>query len=237
MQPHIELRRLSPEQINAVAPVFEDFTQNTLYGDVWDRPGFSKRDRALVTLACLITKGQYPALNYYVSYALDCGVTAKEISEAITHLGFYAGWGNAMGAIGPTREVFAARSIAEVPPAKVDLLPIDEAAEARRAGSIESRFGTVAPGVVQHTTDVLFKNLWLRPDLAPRDRSMITVAALVTAGHSAQIPYHLNRAMDNGLSQTEASEALLQLAYYSGWPSIFSALPTITDVFAGRDKA
>ena len=70
--------------------------------------------------------------------------------------------------------------------------------------------------------------------LAPRDRSLVTVSALIANGQAAQISYHLNRAMDNGLTQTEASEALTQLAFYAGWPNIFSALPVVKDVFEKR---
>lgn len=64
----------------------------------------------------------------------------------------------------------------------------------------------MAPGIVQYTTDVLFRDLWLRPDVEPRDRSLVTVSALIANGHVAQIPYHLNRAMDKGLIQTQAAE-------------------------------
>jgi alkylhydroperoxidase/carboxymuconolactone decarboxylase family protein YurZ len=84
---------------------------------------------------------------------------------------------------------------------------------------------------VQYTTDVLFRDLWLRPDLAPRDRSLVTVSALIANGQAAQISFHLNRAMDNGLLQTEAAEALTHLAFYAGWPNVFSALPVAKDVF------
>ena len=64
--------------------------------------------------------------------------------------------------------------------------------------------------------------------------AVITVAALVAAGQVAQVPYHLNRAMDSGLTRDEASEVLTHMAFYSGWPTIFSALPVFKDVFAGR---
>ena len=87
---------------------------------------------------------------------------------------------------------------------------------------------------MHYTAEVLFKNLWLRPGLAPRDRSLVTVSALVANGQVAQITYHLGRAMDNGLTQEEASEALTQLAFYSGWPCVFSAMPVVKDVFANR---
>src|SRR6266567_1784717 len=98
----------------------------------------------------------------------------------------------------------------------------------------EQQFGVVAPGVLQYTTDVLFRDLWLRPDLAPRDRSLVTVSALVASGQVAQMSYHLNRAMDNGLTQAEASEVFTQLAFYAGWPNVFSALPVAKEVFEKR---
>ncbi|MFN2645766.1 MAG: carboxymuconolactone decarboxylase family protein, partial [Burkholderiales bacterium] len=117
-----------------------------------------------------------------------------------------------------------------------ELLPLDQAAEAQRAARVGADFGSVAPGVVQYTTDVLFRDLWLRPDLAPRDRSLVTVTALIANGQVAQMPYHLNRAMDNGLTQAQAGEVMTHLAFYVGWPNVFSALPVAKDVFAKRGK-
>jgi len=73
--------------------------------------------------------------------------------------------------------------------------------------------------------------------LAPRERSLVTVSALVASGQVAQVTYHLNRAMDNALSEAEASEALTQLAFYAGWPNVFSAMPVFKDVFAKRPSA
>jgi 4-carboxymuconolactone decarboxylase len=99
-----------------------------------------------------------------------------------------------------------------------------------------ANFGAVAPGVVQYTTDLLFRNLWLRPALAPRDRSLVTVSALIANGHVAQITYHLNRAMDNGLTRGQASEMLTHLAFYAGWPNVFSAMPVVKQVFEARQK-
>ena len=96
------------------------------------------------------------------------------------------------------------------------------------------QFGKIAPGIVQYTTDVLFRDLWLRPDLAPRDRSLVTVSALIASGQVAQITYHLNRAMGNGLTQEQAGEVVTHLAFYTGWPNAFSALPVMKDVFEKR---
>jgi 4-carboxymuconolactone decarboxylase len=94
--------------------------------------------------------------------------------------------------------------------------------------------GALLPGLVQYTTDVLFRDLWLRPDLAPRDRSLVTVSALIAAGQVAQITFHLNRAMDNGLTQTEAAEVITHLAFYAGWPNAMSAVPVAKDIFDKR---
>jgi len=111
---------------------------------------------------------------------------------------------------------------------------LNEQAEAQRAAAVEQNFGAVAPGVVHYTTNLLFRDIWPRPALAPRDRSLITVSALVASGQVAQITYHLNKAMDNGLSQREASEMLTHLAFYAGWPPVFSALPAVKEVFQRR---
>jgi 4-carboxymuconolactone decarboxylase len=172
------------------------------------------------------------------SRALDNGVKPAELSEAITHLAFYAGWGNAMSAVSVAKDVFAVRNVRteDLPAARGELLPLDEASEAQRHTRVAGDFGGVSPGVVEYTRDLLFRELWLRPALAPRDRSLVTVSALIASGQVEQVPYHLNRAMDNGLTQEQASEALTQLAFYAGWPNVFSALPVAKGVFEKRPK-
>ncbi len=222
-----------------VAPAMAAYSERFIEKDLWNRPELSRRDRSLVTVAALISRNDTAELPHYLNVALDSGVTPTEISETITHLAFYAGWPNATSAALVARHVFAQRHIAaaSLPDEKVVLLPLDQEKETQRATLVESNFGKVAPGVVKYTTEALFLDLWLRPGLAPRDRSLVTVSALVTAGQVAQVPYHLNRAMDNGLTQTQASEVLTQLAFVAGWPNIFSALPVFKEVFAGRNPA
>jgi 4-carboxymuconolactone decarboxylase len=112
---------------------------------------------------------------------------------------------------------------------------LDEAAEAKRAASVQASVGPVSSGLVEYTGDLLFKALWLRPDLAPRDRSLVTVSALVASGQVAQITFHLNRAMDNGLTAEQAGEVLTHLAFYSGWPNAMSAVPVVNDVLNSRN--
>ena len=226
------------EDLRAVAPALEKYGQSVVIGDLWKRPGLPPRDRSIVTAAALIARNQTVELPYYLGLALDSGVKPSEISEIITHLAFYSGWANAVSAVQITKDVFKARSIGtdQLPAASGPQLPLDEAAEAQRATRVGQQFGNVAPGLVQYTTDVLFRDLWLRPGLAPRDRSLVTVSALIATGQVAQITYHLNRAMDNGLTQEQAGEVVTQLAFYAGWPNVFSALPVAKEVFEKRLK-
>jgi 4-carboxymuconolactone decarboxylase len=229
---------LTPDDVRMVAPALEQYTQGRLLGEVWKRPGLALRDRSIITLAALIARNQTIEMPYYVNLALDNDVKPREISEIITHLAFYSGWANAMSAVASAKDVFAERKIGadQLPAASGPLLPLDEAAEAQRATRVEQQFGTVVPGIVQYTTDILFRDLWLRPDLAPRDRSLVTVSALIASGQVVQMPYHLNRAMDNGLTQAQAAEVITHLAFYVGWPNAFSALPVAKDVFDKRSR-
>src|SRR5438309_6823323 len=160
--------------ITMVAPVLEKYAQGPL-ADLWKRPGLTPRDRSIVTVAALLARNQTIEMPCYFNLALGNGVKPREISEIITHLAFYSGWPNAMSAVAVTKDVFAARKIGndQLPPVSPQPLPLDEAAEARRASRVGEQFGKVAPGVAQYTTDVLFRDLWLRPDLAPRDRSLV----------------------------------------------------------------
>lgn len=224
------------EDVHTVAPALEKYAQKVVLGDLWKRPGLSPRDRSIVTLAALIARDQTGELLFHLNLALDNGVKPAEISEIITHLAFYTGWANAMDAIRPASDVFRSRNIGadQLPPASGPQLPLDEAAETRRATRVGQQFGEITPSLVRYTTDVLFRDLWLRPALAPRDRSLVTVSALVATGQVAQITYHLNRAMDNGLTREEAGELLGHLAFYAGWPNAFSAAPVVKDVIEKR---
>ena len=224
--------------IDSVSPSLEKYRVERIEGDLWKRPQLSSRDRSLVTVAFMIARNQTQGLDSYLYRALDHGVKPAEISETITHLAFYSGWQNALSASPIAGKVFAQRAVKaeQLPAADVEPLPQNQEAESQRATTVKNNFGETAPGLVQYTTDVLFNDLWLRPDLAPRDRSLITVAALISSGQVAQIPYHLHRAMDNGLTQEQAAEVITHLAFYAGWPNAFSALPVAKEVFAQRGR-
>ena len=221
------------EDIRAVAPALDHYTQGALLGMVWTRSALSPRDRSIVTLAVLIARNQPVELPFHLRLALDNGVTPAEISEIVTHLAFYSGWANATGAVPAVKEVFAERGIRpdQLPAAEPPLAPIDQGEDATRAQRVRQNVGPVSESLVQDTNELLFGSLWRRPGLAPRDRSLITVSSLIALGQTAQMAYHLNRAMDAGLTKAQASEMISHIAFYAGWPNAFSAVPVAQEVF------
>ena len=96
----------SAEQLRGVAPKLVELTEQVLFGDVWERPGLSKRDRSLITVAALIGQSRPDQLRAHLRRAQANGVKRDEIVEMITHLAFYAGWPSAMSAGLIAREVF-----------------------------------------------------------------------------------------------------------------------------------
>ena len=93
--------------IGDLAPKLADLTDRVLFGDVWERPELSKRDRSLATVAALIAMNRPDQLRFHLAFAVQNGVTKEELIEVITHLAFYSGWPNAMTAIMIAKEVFS----------------------------------------------------------------------------------------------------------------------------------
>ena len=101
----------------------------------------------------------------------------------------------------------------------------DEPTAARKA------FGDIAPALAEYTDKVLFGDVWERPGLSPRDRSLITVAALIALYRTNELPFHIRKALENGVSRDELSEVITHLAFYSGWPTANSAVTIAKRVF------
>lgn len=105
----------------------------------------------------------------------------------------------------------------------------DEPTAARNA------FGDFAPALADYTDKVLFGDVWKRPGLSPRDRSLITVASLVALYRTNELPFHLGKALDNGVTRDELIELFTHLAFYAGWPPACTALPIAKRIFDERD--
>jgi 4-carboxymuconolactone decarboxylase len=94
--------------------------------------------------------------------------------------------------------------------------------------------GDFAPKLVELTDDVLFGDVWERPGLSKRDRSLITVAALVSLYRTDQMAFHMRRAIENGVTQDELVEAITHVAFYAGWPCAMTAMTTAKDLFGAH---
>src|SRR3954447_9771408 len=103
--------------------------------------------------------------------------------------------------------------------------------ESTEPSGAERMFGDFAPALVHFTDDVLFGEAWKRPQLSPKERSLVTIAALTTGGNTEQLVYHLGLAKENGATEDELIEAITQLAFYAGWPKAMSAMAVAKQVF------
>jgi 4-carboxymuconolactone decarboxylase len=88
----------------------------------------------------------------------------------------------------------------------------------------QSPFADIAPALVEYTDNVLFGDVWKRPQLSPHDRSLVTVASLVAQYRINEMPFHLQLALENGVTREELIEAITHLAFYSGWPTASTAI-------------
>lgn len=103
--------------------------------------------------------------------------------------------------------------------------------EPKEQSRAQQLMGDFAPKLAELTDDVLFGDVWEREGLSQRDRSLITVAALIANGNTEQLPGHLNRAKAKGISEAELSEVMTHLAFYAGWPRAISAILVAKEVF------
>jgi 4-carboxymuconolactone decarboxylase len=97
-------------------------------------------------------------------------------------------------------------------------------------------FGDIAPALAEYTDTVLFGDVWRRAGLSPRDRSLITVASLVSLYRINELPFHVKKALENGVSRDELVELVTHLAFYSGWPTANTALPILRRAFEETGK-
>ncbi len=232
-----ERKRVAPPAVYDVAPGLGHFTDDVLFGEVWERTELAPRDRSIVTLSAIVSTGKTAQIAGHMGRALDNGLTPAEIGELISHLAFYSGWPNAISAVVETKKVFDQRGVAPLTDSDAARIELEASAEAARTASVNAGVAPTAPALADITNRVLFGDLWQRPDLSARDRSLVTMAALIAIGQPEQLPFHTNRAMDNGLTKGEASEVVTHVAFYAGWPRAMSAVPVLKRVFDVREAS
>ena len=210
-------------------PYLSELERTLLFGDIWERPGLSRRDRSLVTVAVTQALYRTEELREYLGRALDDGVTREEIAELMTHVTMYSGWPTGSNASRVAIEVYERRGLDFPPPADPVTLEIDLRGRAPGYPAI--------PYLSALTRSLLFDEsdgVWARPVLSPRDRSMITVAVGQALYATDQLRGHLGRALNNGLTQEEIQEIITHVTFYAGWPTGSNAARVAAEVFEER---
>lgn len=210
------------------APYLGEIRNTVLYGDIWERPQLSPRDRSLVTVA--VTQALYATneLRLHMGRALDNGVTQTEIAELIAHVLWYSGFPTGVNATRVATEVFAERGLPATPPgtspreSRMDDEPLFP-------GALPA-----TPYVRDLLDQVLYAETWERPELSPRDRSVVTVAVVTALYRTSEVRAHVGRALNNGVTQEEISEIITHVTFYAGFPTGVNASRVAAEVFEQR---
>ena len=217
----------SPD-LYAGSPYLRELRNSLVYGEIWERPQLSKRDRSLITIAVLqaLTREE---LAIHIPRGLENGLTPEEISEIILHVTFYAGWPTGVQASLTAAEAFEARglSLGELPRASAE-------SEASTPSSLSDLYAAV-PRLGELRNSLLYGDIWERPLLSKRDRSLITIAVLQALYVTNELRLHIDRALDdNGVTPQEISEVILHVTFYAGWPAAVNAGRLATAAFNAR---
>jgi len=217
----------SPD-LYAGSPYLGELRDSLVYGEIWERPELSKRDRSLITIAVLqaLTREE---LAIHIPRGLDNGLTPEEVSEIILHVTFYAGWPTGVQASLTASEALEARglSLGELPRAP-------SVTEASTPGSLSDAYAAV-PRLGELRNSLLYGDIWERPLLSKRDRSLITVAVNQALYATNELRTHIDRALDeNGVTPQEISEVILHVTFYAGWPAAVNAGRLATAAFEAR---
>jgi len=244
--PDLDLEQTAEGMAKVVGPLGALGIDHAL-GDIWSRPQLGRRDRSFVSVTALTCLGAENELRTHIGGALNHGASADEIEELFLHVSAYAGYPRSFDAMRVALAIFAERDDVTSPRQRDDIAEMDD--DARHAAGLDAlgELTGLAPEAIpaaveplgevgRFVVDYLFGQLWSRPQLAPRDRSLITLAALVTLGKVAELEVHVPGALRNGLDREQIEEVILQLTLYAGYPAAIEATRTTRRIFARIDK-
>lgn len=227
------------------------FAVDHVLGNLWSRPQLSRRDRSMIVLAFLATQGAADELAAHVSGALNHGLSRDEVREVINQVAGYGGFPMAMHATRIVDETFARIDGVDRLPAKEAGPRLDDDQRAANAADVlttlfagraasdpqQARDNIVGAlgGVGELAFDFAFGELWSRPQLARRDRSMVTVAILAFLRCSEELAVHVPGALNHGVTREEVEEIMVQLTVYGGFPRAVEGLRSARAAFAKID--
>ncbi len=229
------------------------FALNTGAGEIWSRPGLSRRDRSLVVISFLTAFGRELELPTHIAGGLNHGLSREEIDEIMVQISAYAGVPFALAGAGIAEQVFAQQDGTEgrtTPPAPAP----QKDPEKRRAAGLDvlrtllgqpdlDTQGTEAAiigqlgDMCQLVLDFAFGDVWSRPQLSRRDRSLVVISVLTALSQERELATHLQGALNHGVSQEEIEEVMIMMILYGGFPRAINGLQCARKVFAGASSA
>jgi 4-carboxymuconolactone decarboxylase len=237
-QKHAERRALALETLRSL-------TIDYVFGDLWSRPGLSKRDRSLIAIAALASMSLENPLRTNVMGGINHGLSPAEIREIISHLCGYAGFPRALEAMNIASEVLVEMGLAKegekLPPAKRNNLQERRALGAeglnqvsggafssnpeRGLAALSSQLGDLGTMAVEF----LYAEVWSREELSRRDRSLVVVSSLTALGRKDELEIHIPGAINHGVSKDELKELILMLSFLAGFPFAVEAMRVATE--------
>lgn len=224
-------------------------------GEIWARTELSRRDRSLVVISALTALGRESELHYHVRGGLNHGLTREEIDEIMVQIAVYAGVPLALGGAGVVGRAFSEVDGVETrkePPSPMELKDDDT----RRADGLEVLRGLlampadfemagVADAVVEElgepigklVVDYAFGEVWARPQLSRRDRSLVVLATLTALNLTHELETHLGGALNHGVTEVEVEEVMVTMILYAGFARAIDGIRLAKKVIKAREAA
>lgn len=227
------------------------FAIDVVMGDLWCRPQLARRDRSLIVIALLAAMGSHEELGLHVEIGLNHGLRRDEVDELLLHVAAYAGFPMAMAAARVVdRTFFRIDGVDRQPPRSPAEQKDDDVRRADAADVLRTLTGGRSPadpddalaGLVTALGDVgalafdfAFGEVWARPQLSRRDRSLVVVAILGWLGAGQELAFHVPAALHHGLTRDEVNEIMVQLTIYAGFPRAVEGMRAAREAFAAID--
>ncbi len=215
-------------------------------GDVWTRPGLSRRDRSLVVITILATLNQLNQLKSHTRGGLAHGLQRSEIEEIFVQLSAYAGFPRAIDAMTTFLQVLAEDNGGTPVDSPAPAARVDDEQRSATAREVMGRFlENQPPGGVGVDMGAFagtggrfaFGEVWARPELSRRDRSIVVCTTLTTQDKPTELRFHLQTALNHGLSATELEEIMITMIAYAGFPTAVEGFRALREIQARQPSA
>jgi len=247
--PSLDLEQTAQGMASVMGPIAA-FSIDHVLGDIWSRPGLARRDRSLISVAALTCLGCPVELRTHLAGAIHHGVESEELEELMLQLCGYAGYPRALEGMRVALALFAEREDVDRPLPRPAAETKDDDQRERDGAEVFRRImGWTAPtevvarmmedelGALGHFgLRHLMGEIWTRPQLGPRDRSLITLVALISLDKTTELRIHVPAALRHGMTREEIDEVILQLSLYLGYPAAVEAKNMTKEILKDLDE-